>query len=126
MVNPDRLCVMLELEVAAEPIVGTVEANGRHFDFSGWVGLATALAQVISSAGDGGPARPVGSRSDGRRPLSGERARELGTRMDPELEVAVAQMALDRVDGDEQLLRDLPVREPGGGQTGHPPLAGRQ
>ncbi|HET8820377.1 MAG TPA: hypothetical protein VFM57_02445 [Thermoleophilaceae bacterium] len=35
-------------------------------------------------------------------------------------------MALDRLLRHEQLLGDLPVRPPGGGQAGHTSLAGRQ
>jgi hypothetical protein len=51
----DRDCVrvMLELDVGSEPIVGSLQAHGRRFDFSGWVGLATALEQAISTAADG-------------------------------------------------------------------------
>jgi hypothetical protein len=71
MADHDRLRVMLELEVGSDPIVGSLQAHGRCFDFSGWVGLATALEQAISSVGDG---RPIGSAraeaySDGLRRL---------------------------------------------------------
>lgn len=45
---------MLELDVGAEPIVGSLQAHGRRLDFSGWVGLATALEQVITTM-DGSP-----------------------------------------------------------------------
>jgi hypothetical protein len=59
----DRVCVMLELDVGSDPILGSLQAHGRCVDFSGWVGLATALEQAISTAADG---RPIGSaRGDG-------------------------------------------------------------
>jgi hypothetical protein len=57
----DRLCVVLELEVGSEPIVGSLQAGGRRFDFSGWVGLATALEQAISTGADGRPGRSAGT-----------------------------------------------------------------
>jgi hypothetical protein len=57
----DRLCVVLELEVGSEPIVGSLQAGGRRFDFSGWVGLATALEQAISTATAGRPGRSAGA-----------------------------------------------------------------
>ena len=127
VVDRDRVRVTLELEVGAEPIVGCIQASGRQLDFSGWVGLATALAQAISSGPDGtrppsGPELP----SDGTRELLRERAGQLGAGMDSEFEIAVAQMALHGVDRDEQLLRDLPVRQPGCGQSGDAPLTGRE
>lgn len=49
----DRLRLMLELEVGSDPIVGSLQAHGRRIDFSGWVGLATAIEQAISPAADG-------------------------------------------------------------------------
>jgi hypothetical protein len=59
----DRLSVVLEFEVGSDPILGSLQAHGRCVDFSGWVGLATALEQAISTAADG---RPIGSaRGDG-------------------------------------------------------------
>ncbi|MGH2870581.1 MAG: hypothetical protein ACRDNK_23810 [Solirubrobacteraceae bacterium] len=61
MADGDRLRVMLELEVGADPIVGSLEAHGRRLDFSGWVGLATALARAIRTAEDGGLERPAGT-----------------------------------------------------------------
>jgi len=66
MANRDRLRLMLELEVGSEPIVGSVQAHGSRFDFSGWVGLAPALEQAISAA-HGRPDRSVrtGGHSDG-------------------------------------------------------------
>jgi hypothetical protein len=57
----DRLCVVLELEVGSEPIVGSLQAGGRRFDFSGWVGLATALEQAISTGADGRRGRSAGT-----------------------------------------------------------------
>lgn len=47
-----RLQVLLKLEVGAEPIAGSMHVHGRRLDFCGWVGLATALEQAISSAAD--------------------------------------------------------------------------
>jgi hypothetical protein len=49
----DRVRVMLELEVGSEPIVGSLQAHGKRLEFSGWVGLATALEQAISTAAVG-------------------------------------------------------------------------
>jgi hypothetical protein len=51
----DRVRVMLELDVGSEPIVGSLQADGRRLDFSGWVGLATALEEAILAAADGSP-----------------------------------------------------------------------
>jgi hypothetical protein len=64
VVDRDRLCVVLELDVSSDPIVGSLQAHGSRFDFSGWVGLATALEQAISTATDGRPAG-LGSSSTG-------------------------------------------------------------
>jgi hypothetical protein len=55
---------VLELDVGSDPIVGSLQAHGSRFDFSGWVGLATALEQAISTATDGRPAG-LGSSSTG-------------------------------------------------------------
>jgi hypothetical protein len=63
---------MLELEADSDPIVGSLQAHGRCVDFSGWVGLATALEQAISTAPDDTPDRSTGidTRSDKLRQLS--------------------------------------------------------
>jgi hypothetical protein len=62
---------MLELEVGSDPIVGSLQAHGRRSEFSGWVGLATALEQAMSTAADGGPGRSArtDAHSDGLRRL---------------------------------------------------------
>jgi hypothetical protein len=57
MADRDRVCVMLEFEVGSDPLVGSLQAHDRRFDFCGWVGLASALEQAISVAEDGGPDR---------------------------------------------------------------------
>jgi hypothetical protein len=56
MADRDRLRLTLELEVGSEPIVGSLRADGRRYDFSGWLGLATALERAISTAADAQPA----------------------------------------------------------------------
>ncbi|MGI8413611.1 MAG: hypothetical protein ACR2QA_14230 [Solirubrobacteraceae bacterium] len=57
MTDRDRVRAILELDVGSDPIVGSLQAHGRRCDFSGWVGLATALEQAISTAKDGRPER---------------------------------------------------------------------
>jgi hypothetical protein len=52
MADRDRLRLTLELEVGSEPIVGSLSTDGRRYDFSGWLGLATALERAISTAAD--------------------------------------------------------------------------
>jgi hypothetical protein len=54
MADRDRLRVTLELDIGSEPIAGSLHAHGSCLTFSGWLGLAAALEQAISSAGDGG------------------------------------------------------------------------
>jgi hypothetical protein len=51
----DRVRVVLEFEVGSDPLVGSLQALDRRLDFSGWVGLASALEQAISAAGDSRP-----------------------------------------------------------------------
>src|SRR5580765_7909609 len=59
-------------------------------------------------------------------PLGREAARELSPRADPELRVCVGEVHLDRVDGDEQRLRDLLVREAVRGELDDALLCGRE
>jgi hypothetical protein len=42
---------VLELDVEADPIEGRVRDGEAAFDFTGWLGLASALERLISSAG---------------------------------------------------------------------------
>ncbi|MEA2213893.1 MAG: hypothetical protein QOF83_3841 [Solirubrobacteraceae bacterium] len=46
----DRLRLMLDLEVGSDPIVGSVQSGDTHSEFSGWVGLATALEEAMRTA----------------------------------------------------------------------------
>jgi hypothetical protein len=45
--DDDRLRLMLELEVGSDPIVGSLQSGEKHAEFSGWVGLATALEEAM-------------------------------------------------------------------------------
>src|SRR3954451_5259747 len=56
--------------------------------------------------------------------LGGERAGELAALAHAELAVHVAQVPLHRLDGDEQVLRDLAVAHTARGHAGDAPLAG--
>jgi hypothetical protein len=59
---------MLELDVGSDPLVGSLQADGRRRDFSGWVGLATALEQAIRTAADGGPGRSARTDAESANP----------------------------------------------------------
>ena len=49
--NPTRTReYVLELDVAADPIEGRVRDDGQAYDFTGWLGLASALERLISAS----------------------------------------------------------------------------
>src|ERR1700754_4632485 len=56
----------------------------------------------------------------------GQRLGQLAARADAELAVGVAEVDLDRLRGDEQLLGDVAVGAAVGGEAGDAPLAGGQ
>ena len=67
------------------------------------------------------------NRSSAKVEVSGKvDARELGARRDPELEVHVGQVVADGAGADQQLCRDLPIRQPTGGKPGDTQLLGGQ
>jgi hypothetical protein len=53
----DRMRLMLELEVGSDPIVGSLQSGDKHAEFSGWVGLATALEEAMRTTAALGPHR---------------------------------------------------------------------
>src|ERR1700754_1586757 len=55
-----------------------------------------------------------------------QRARELAPRVDVQLREGVSEVRLDRALGDEELLRDLPVRASLGRELRDAPLGGRE
>jgi hypothetical protein len=72
MAERDCLRVMLELEVGSEPIVGNLQSHAKRLDFSGWIGLATALEEMIRTATDATTnrhARPEGTHAGSVRSL---------------------------------------------------------
>jgi hypothetical protein len=49
--NPTRTReYVLELDVVADPIEGRVRDEAQTYDFTGWLGLATALERLISAS----------------------------------------------------------------------------
>ena len=51
MTSIQRLQLTLVLDPASDPITGTVgDAHGKSVDFSGWLGFAAALEQLLSAA----------------------------------------------------------------------------
>ena len=67
------------------------------------------------------------NRSSAKVEVSGHvDAREFGARRDPELEVHVGQVVADGAGADQQLCRDLPIRQPTGGKPGDTQLLGGQ
>jgi hypothetical protein len=60
----------LELDVGADPIAGTLrDRRGHSVEFSGWLGLAAALEEVVSATGRPSvpPAREKRARSPAPR-----------------------------------------------------------
>jgi hypothetical protein len=48
---------MLELDPDSEPIVGSLrDAEGRTYDFVGWLGFSSALGQALSPPAEAAPA----------------------------------------------------------------------
>lgn len=51
MAQAQRIQVVLEFDTGSTPISGRLrDAHGRDVEFSGWLGLAAALEEVLSAA----------------------------------------------------------------------------
>jgi hypothetical protein len=57
--DDQRLRLMLELELGSDPIAGSLQSGDKHSEFSGWVGLATALEEAMRTTAARGENRSV-------------------------------------------------------------------